>query len=198
MGCMGAAGTQTGHSQPVAGDDAADGPVGDGGSIGSGGRDGGSDLVDARLVGDERLTAWGLFTEAHARVEQRLARVATDAHDLPLAWYEVLLRLARTPGHRLRMTELADQVSFSASGLSRLADRMERAGLIDRALCRTDRRGTEAVLTPQGADVLHDATRTLLDVIQARYVARLSPEELEVLDRALRRVRDADGRPGDR
>ena len=67
-----------------------------------------------------------------------------------MQWFEVLLRLARTPGGRLRMSDLAAQTTLTASGLTRVVDRLEDAGLVKREACPTDRRSTYAVLTAEG------------------------------------------------
>ena len=67
-----------------------------------------------------------------------------------MQWFEVLIRLARSPEHRLRMTDLAAQTILSPSGLTRAVDRLVEAGLVEREACPTDRRSTYAVLTPEG------------------------------------------------
>lgn len=84
--------------------------------------------VNEQLLNDEDVTLFGLFVEAHARIKPLVNRDI----GIPDTWFEVLLRLGRTPGHRMRMTDLADAVSFSSGGFTRLADRIEREGLIRR------------------------------------------------------------------
>jgi DNA-binding MarR family transcriptional regulator len=103
----------------------------------------------------------------------------------------VLLRLGRTPDHRMRMVELAAQISFTDGGVSRLADRMERAGLIGRELDRTDRRGTLAVLTPAGAELLDRAVAVHLDGVQRRVFDHLSDRDVAALERIMRKLRAA-------
>ena len=82
---------------------------------------------------DERLTAAGLLFEAYAGLSAALERRLADECDLSIQWFEVLIRLARSPGHRLRMCELANQVALSPSGLTRAVDRLEVAQLVTRS-----------------------------------------------------------------
>ena len=93
-----------------------------------------------RTAEDPRITAFGLFVEVSGLLNRLLSKEMESRCDIPITWFEVLLRLGRAPGHRMRMVELAAQISFTDGGVSRLADRMERAGLIGRELDRTDRR----------------------------------------------------------
>src|SRR6476646_1615269 len=109
------------------------------------------------LLHDDRITLWGLFLEVHTRIGRRLARELRAAVDLPDAWFEVLLRIGRTPGQAVRMTELANLLLFSSGGFTKLADRMEQAGLIRREPCPDDRRGAYAVLTAEGRRALDRA-----------------------------------------
>ena len=79
----------------------------------------------SELYDDPRLTAMGLFAEAHRGLSTRFA-VQLEEHGLSQVEFEVLMRLARSPGHELRMTDLAAQTSLSTSGVTRVVDRMER------------------------------------------------------------------------
>ena len=86
-------------------------------------------------VGDvpaRQLHAWRAFLEAHARTPERRERELRGEQGIPLAWYDVLVHLHEADGHRLRMQDLAGEVLLSKSGLTRLIDRMERAGLVQR------------------------------------------------------------------
>jgi MarR family 2-MHQ and catechol resistance regulon transcriptional repressor len=105
----------------------------------------GSDLLE-----HPHLTTIGLLVEATAGVHAALDRHLLG-DGLSVQWFDVLLRLARTPGGRLRMSDLAAQTTLSASGLTRAVDRLEAAGLVRREPCPSDRRGAFAVLTAEGA-----------------------------------------------
>lgn len=134
------------------------------------------------------LAAWRAFLEAHARVGEVLTRELKDTEGLPLAWYDVMVQLSEAPGHRLRMQELADAVLLSKSGLTRLVDRMEEAGLVHRAKCPDDRRGTLAELTEHGYTRLRETAPTHLKGVKHHFVDELTDEEAEVLEAALGRI----------
>ena len=136
----------------------------------------------------ERLRAWRAFLEAHARVTELLERELKQERDLPLAWYDVLVQLVEADGHELRMQELADAVLLSKSGLTRLVDRMERAGLVARRPCEMDRRGTYARLTEAGVATLRDAAPAHLRGVTAHFGSHLSSDEARLLATALERV----------
>src|SRR3981189_2373699 len=94
-----------------------------------------------------KMSAWALLLSANS---SRLERIETSlaAADLPpLAWYDVLWELEKAPDGRLRMHEIADHTVLSRSNLTRLADRLENAGLIEREICADDRRGAYCVIT---------------------------------------------------
>src|SRR5260370_38663724 len=99
---------------------------------------------------DERITAVGLFMEAHAAIASALARDIETAAGVSGAEFGVLLSLARTPGQHLRMTDLAAQASLSTSGMTRLVDRLQALGFVGRPPCPRHRRAPEAVLPPAG------------------------------------------------
>ena len=86
------------------------------------------------------------------------------------------------------MQELSESVLLSQSGVSRLVDRMEGAGLVERTSCDTDGRGTFAQLTADGRDVLRKAAPTHLRGIDQHFLSQLGPKEIAVLRKALQRV----------
>lgn len=145
---------------------------------------------DLAVLDDPRIEAFGMLVETHNEVVNAVSRRLDDAHDLPVGWMGVLIRLARSPGEQLRMTKLARDMTISTSGLTRLVDRMEVAGHVRRESCPEDRRGLLAVLTPSGRQVVADAAPAHVADID-RYVAdALTDEELRHLTDLLRRVRD--------
>jgi DNA-binding MarR family transcriptional regulator len=134
------------------------------------------------------MTAWRNFIEAHARVLSRLSRELQDEESLPLTWYDVLVQLSEAEDRSLRMQDLADRVLLSQSGLTRLVDRLQRAGLVERVRCAEDGRGFFARLTPDGLDALRRAYPTHLRGVREWFADALTPEEAEVLTRALGRI----------
>jgi MarR family 2-MHQ and catechol resistance regulon transcriptional repressor len=121
------------------------------------------------------LTTLGLFIEAHAGLTASFERELEAQSGLSVQWFEVLIRLARTPGHRLRMTDLAAQTTLSASGLTRAVDRLEAAGLV-----APD--GEERIMAALPVHVAQ-----VVDVLDGVF----TPDELETFSALTRRLRDA-------
>jgi MarR family 2-MHQ and catechol resistance regulon transcriptional repressor len=146
------------------------------------------------LRDDARLTAFGLLAEAFlgvsAKLEEQLA-----AFDLRPLEFEVVLRLGRSPGSRLRMSDLATQAHITTSGITRIVDRLEQDGLVRRVACPTDRRGSFAELTDAGHARLDAILPGHLDVLEEWFYGRLSASALIELQASLRTIRDA-VRPG--
>ena len=132
-------------------------------------------------LSDTELSTWRTFLRAHATVTHRLEAELVAEHELPLASYDVLVQLSEAPDRRLRMTELADRVLLSRSGLTRLADRLEREGLISRQACPSDARGTLAVLTDAGLARLEAAWPTHRRGVAEHVTGRLTPDEVATL-----------------
>jgi DNA-binding MarR family transcriptional regulator len=118
---------------------------------------------------------------AHAELTRQLDAQLAREHKLPLSSYEVLLFLADAPNGRMRMSELADSVLLSRSGLTRLVDRLEREGLLKRERCESDARGLFAEITPAGRELFDAARRTHLDGVRALFLDRFSRDELRML-----------------
>jgi DNA-binding MarR family transcriptional regulator len=146
---------------------------------------------------DTNVAAWVALLQTQAVAVDGVEAELMAECDLPLPWHEVLVRLARSEDGRVRMQELARAVLLSKSGLSRLADRMEGAGLIERTACPTDRRGTFAAITEEGRRRLKEAEPVFRRGVEAHFAGRLSGEELQSLAVLLRKVVDASPRAGD-
>jgi DNA-binding MarR family transcriptional regulator len=140
----------------------------------------------------EHLAAWLALLRAQATVTDAVEAELVAGSGLPLAWHEVLVRLARAGG-RMRMRELAQAVLLSKSGLTRLADRMQEAGLLERSACPTDRRGTFAVLTKAGRSVLRRSDPVFRRAVEANLAGSLTPKELASLRSLLEKVVEASG-----
>ena len=145
-------------------------------------------MSTAAPLSSVELAAWRSFLRAHATITRRLEAELVAEHDLPLASYDVLVQLSEAPGSRLRMTELADRVLLSRSGLTRLVDRLERDGLVRREACPDDARGTLAVLTDGGLARLRAAWPTHLRGVCEHVTGKLSADELATLDALLSRL----------
>lgn len=136
---------------------------------------------------DEQIATWRAFLEAHARVTRVLERELREERDLPLHWYDALVQLSEAGGY-LRMHELADRMLLSRSATTRFADRLEKAGLVERSACDDDRRGLELRLTDHGRMTLISAAPVHLRGVAEHFTSHLSEEEQAVLLDALARV----------
>jgi DNA-binding MarR family transcriptional regulator len=142
----------------------------------------------ARLPTRTELGVWRSFLRAHARLTRVLEAELIAEQRLSLAAYDVLVQLAEAPLYRLRMTELADAVLLSRSGVTRLVDRLERAGLVLRERADGDGRGVVAVLTPQGRDRLRTAAGTHLAGVVRHFADAFASAELEAFGRTCDRL----------
>lgn len=154
-----------------------------------------AEAVGARRVDERGMRAWRAFLRAHSLVLRALEAELDAAHELPLASYDVLVQLAEAPERRLRMSDLADAVLLSRSGLTRLVDRLEREGLVARESCPSDARGTLATLTPAGFARLRRAAGTHLRGVAEHVTDHFTPEELDTLADLLGRLAPPDPVP---
>ncbi len=130
---------------------------------------------------DRELAAWTGLLRAHTRLVGQLDEELRREHDLPLSSYDVLTQLESAPGAEMRMSELAEAVLLSRSGLTRLVDRLERQGLLERRDCPEDARGANAALTERGRGRLYEARATHLDGLRRLYLSRLGPGDQDRL-----------------
>jgi DNA-binding MarR family transcriptional regulator len=140
-----------------------------------------------RLDRDE-LAAWRGMLRVHSDMTRVLDAELTHRHRLPLTSYEVLLFLADSPDGRMRMSELADSVLLSRSGLTRLVDRLERDGLLEREQCEEDARGYFAAITDRGRALFTEARRTHLAGVRERFLSRFSRHDLQTLGKLWEKV----------
>ncbi len=142
---------------------------------------------------DALITTFGRLVEVQGKLERRLGADLEARCGLPHAWFEVLVRLSRSDDGQLSMGALADQITLTTGGVTRLVDRMEAAGLVERRACITDRRVSYAGITTAGqrkldeAAVVHAANlRAVFDGFSAR--------DRATLDGLLDRLREGPGR----
>ncbi|MFX0576127.1 MarR family winged helix-turn-helix transcriptional regulator [Nocardia nepalensis] len=142
------------------------------------------------LFDDPRLTTMGLLYEAHDGLLRKL-EPTWKKHGLSGLDANALMRLSRSPGRRLRMTDLAAQTNLSTSGVTRLVDRLQRNGFVRRELDSADRRSSHAVLTAAGATRLARVLPEYLEVVERWFTGLLTQDQLDALAAGLRIVRDA-------
>ncbi len=152
--------------------------------------------------GDWRLTAWRNFLRTHSHLMRLLEADLQTQHKIPLGSYDVLVQLAEAPNHRLRMSDLAQAVLLSRSGLSRLVDRLQKDGLVQREPDPMDARGLYTVLTEKGRATLRDASVVHLGGVSRLVLDRLSDDELGQLSELMTKLdptpaeNDSDARCG--
>jgi DNA-binding MarR family transcriptional regulator len=135
----------------------------------------------------ERLRAWRLYFEsALALVDVLDVELERDA-GIPMRWYDTLVHLEDTPDG-LRMNELAEQILYSKSGFTRVVDRLEEAGLVQRVHPENDRRSILVVLTDQGRNTMERARRHHRHGIEQHFSRHLSDTDIKALTRALEKL----------
>jgi DNA-binding MarR family transcriptional regulator len=135
--------------------------------------------------------AWGALTRTHAAIVQRLQEALSASDFPPLPWYEVLATVAEAPEQRMKMGDLAEALVITRGGLTKLVDRLVKAGLIERAFCETDRRVSYATLTSSGRDLLAEMRPVVIAELEVAFAAKLSVAQANDLREALDRVRSS-------
>lgn len=142
------------------------------------------------LPSTERLETWKRFLRAHVAITRRLSAELTAEHGLTVHDYEVLLHLAHAEQRVLRRVDLAERLLLTPSGITRLLDGLERAGLVERASCASDARVVYAQLTDSGYERLREASATHLDGVEELFLGRFTADELAALSELLGRLTD--------
>lgn len=140
---------------------------------------------DGPWLDAKEMRAWRILVGATHSLMTTLDAELVAAHDLTLGDYEVFVCLSEAPDGRLRMAELAELLGLSPSGLTRRLDRLTRQGLVARERCPSDRRGTFAVLTPDGRARLEEAAPTHVFGVRRHFLSRLTPTQQAALADAL-------------
>jgi DNA-binding MarR family transcriptional regulator len=133
--------------------------------------------------------AWGALARTHAAVSQRLQEALAHGDYPPLPWYEVLSTVAEAHEQRMRMGDLAEALVITRGGLTKLVDRLVKAGLLERTFCATDRRVSYATLLPAGENVLAEMRPVIVGELEVAFSASLSVEQAVELRDTLDGVR---------
>ena len=147
-------------------------------------------MASASAVDEPLITSWGRLVEAYSFLDRRLGASLEASCGIPMAWFEVLLRLARAEDDQLSMGALAEQVALTSGGITRLLDRMIRAGYVERRQGPTDRRIVYAALTPAGHVKVEEAAAVHARDLEEVF-ASFAPDERRLLDELLDRFRAA-------
>lgn len=148
---------------------------------------------DRHLLTEAQMRAWRAFLGASTLVSARLNHELDEAAAISMYEYEILVRLFESEAGRVRMSQLADQVSYSRSRLTHTVGRLERAGYVLRSSCPNDRRGVYAHLTKAGYEFLAQTAPIHLDGVRRHLIDRFTPSELATLTELLEKITtDAD------
>lgn len=144
-----------------------------------------SSLNEPRWLDQDEMAAWRGFVVASNLLNRRLERQLKDDSGLSHQQYEILVHLSAAPGDSLRMTELADKLVTSKSGLTYQVTQLERMGLVGRRSCPSDVRGVIAELTEQGREALRRAAPGHVALVRELLIDVLTREQLAVLAEGL-------------
>ena len=134
---------------------------------------------------EEEQAAWRSLVIASNRLRAVLDAELLAEHQLSFADYEVFVQLSEAPDLRLRMSDLAERLHLSPSGLTRRLDRLVREGAVSREQCPSDRRGSFAVLNPEGVRRLISAAPTHVRGVRHHFLDRLTAAQQAALVDAL-------------
>ena len=136
----------------------------------------------------DMLDAWRGFLFAHAKVVRALEADMIEQHDLPLTWFDLLSRIKQAPGQRLRMHQLEQVSLFTRSGITGLADRLEKAGFVRRERSAEDRRGVYLAITQAGIDKIDEVWPDHELSIQNNFGQHLDPKGAKALQAATEKI----------
>lgn len=142
-------------------------------------------------VPEPQLSAWRAMLNAHTALVERIDAELAAANLPPLSWYDVLWAVRRAPGRRIRMAQLADSLTLSRGGLTKLADRLESEGLLRREPADDDGRGFYAAITDEGIAILRRMWSVYSRVLRETFAASIDAREGQVIASALNRAKDA-------
>jgi len=140
---------------------------------------------------DPRQRAWARFVTAQALLLERIEAALAEAELPPLAWYDVLWILENAEHGRLRMADLARKAVVSRSNVTRLTDRMEKAGLVARSDCPVDGRGTDCELTAKGRALRAKMWPVYKKQIDSLFGKHLEAREADMMSAAFGRIIDS-------
>jgi MarR family transcriptional regulator, 2-MHQ and catechol-resistance regulon repressor len=137
------------------------------------------------LLHDPRVTTFGKMIEAQARLERGLGASLEAECGISHSWFEILLRVGRSPDHQLKLSELANQVALTTGGITRIMDRIVEAGFLERVADPKDRRVQYAQLTSLGIEKLHAGLSVHVVDLQTELFNRLTPKQATSLEQIL-------------
>jgi DNA-binding MarR family transcriptional regulator len=138
-------------------------------------------------VSRSRFDAWRAVVTSHAAVIDRIQKALAAADLPPLSWFEVLWAVKRSPKGPPRMSELAEWLTLSRGGITKLVDRLGEAGYLERVACAEDRRSFQAELTPAGEKILEEMRAVYAAEVE-RHLGTLTVEQAKLVTAVLETV----------
>jgi DNA-binding MarR family transcriptional regulator len=135
--------------------------------------------------------AWDALSRAYAAVSLRLQEALAQNDFPPLPWFDLLAAVAAAPEQRMRMGELAEALVMTRGGLTKLVDRLVKAGVLERTFCETDRRVSYATLLPAGAELLAEMRPVIAGELEAAFSDTLGVRDARELRSTLERLRSS-------
>lgn len=142
------------------------------------------------LLDPTQLGAYFALIEVSSLLRHTVEQQLRDAGDLSYVQFQLLARLGDAPSHSHRMTDLADGVVYSRSGLTYQAQLLEQRGLVTRTPSVEDERSTTVTLTEEGEKVLAAVLPGHVEVLNGLLFEPLTPMDVDALGDVLGRVRD--------
>jgi DNA-binding MarR family transcriptional regulator len=147
-------------------------------------------VTDATPLDAEQLAAYLALQEVSSLLEHAVARQLRVDGDLTTPQFQILARLRASAAGRLSMTDLADGLVYSRSGLTYQAGLLEKAGLISRSPGEDDERSVTVTLTPAGRDRLDQVMPGHVELVQRLMLSAMSRKDITTITDILGRVRD--------
>jgi DNA-binding MarR family transcriptional regulator len=147
-------------------------------------------MDEPRWLDEREMAAWRGFVVASNLIERRLEQQLKESAGLSHTQYEILVQLSAAPDGSLRMTDLADRLVTSKSGLTYQVTQLEKSGLVGRRSCPSDVRGVFAEITDQGRRILREAAVGHVATVREVLIDVLTPDQLAVLAESLGTVSD--------
>ena len=151
-----------------------------------------AELASPRWLTDEQQQVWRTYLLGSTLLQERI-EADLRPFGIDRAEYEILVALSESEDRRMRMAELADAVYQSRSRMTHTVTRMEKADLVQRRDCPTDRRGVWAELTPKGLELIQSVAPSHVETVRRNFVDVMSEEEYAALGRVFSAVVAADG-----
>lgn len=140
------------------------------------------------LLDTEEGKTWTLFLRAHAALMRKFESELQEANTISLTWLDALVQLSLAEDQRMTHTRLSERLLVTAGGVTRLIDRMAKAGLVIRRQSRTDRRTSHIVMTDSGRKALDEALAVQMKSVSEHFISYLQRDDPAVLTEFLRRV----------